>query len=88
MPEVCTLTDVNTGNGVIFTAAQTVYFDYLPACRVGDLYTAHPPEHPVGPVVEGSPTVITEYALQVRQGDACACGHTMLSQHPKIFIGP
>jgi hypothetical protein len=87
MPMVCTLTDINTGFGEIFTAAKTVYFDYLPACRVGDLYTAHN-DHPVGPVIEGSPTVITEYALQVRLGDMCQCGHVMLSKHPMIWVGP
>lgn len=87
MPNVCTLTDLNTGGGMIFTCSPDVYFDYLGACRVGDLYTAHN-DHPVGPVIEGSPTVITNYRLQVREGDMCACGHVMTSKHPMIFVGP
>jgi uncharacterized Zn-binding protein involved in type VI secretion len=93
MPAAARLTDICTGHGCFpsrhnVSASPDVFFNNLGAHRVSDAWAAHSCVTTHDSVLaSGSSTVFVNGLPQGRIGDAVACGSSVASGSPDVFIG-
>lgn len=83
MPLICRLGDTSSHGGAIITSASKTYCEGALIARETDILNC--PIHGPNPIVGHSSKLKVEGLFVARQGDATACGATLVSGATKSF---